>query len=305
MQSITLTSSIFNGFLQCPAAAMAQYEGRITGDKGITPVWRHPGSQAMACGSLLDAIVTRGFGTDQDARHSVEALAPVLESSYDDGTATAEWLLNKNGSWNAAAKRTVGAAFRLLSDPVAARIVSESEKQTRVAWEIDEGIKWEGDIDLLWHRGDGRDVIVDLKHPGRLDDGWIDVQGRAFKAPWYDVWQYWFQLTGYSLALAGQDREKRVNRLGILYVTQDDVPAVGFQPVAFMPEAFEMAVRNRLPAIRAIVEGSVEAPRCGRCGYCRSISAVVLPENGDVPIHAIDDKYGIDRDAIGHFGFGE
>jgi len=291
--NITMTSSIFNAFLECPKAAMAQYLPRITGDKSIEPAWRHPGSQAMACGTLLDAIVTKGFETSIEAKHDGASLAPFLASSYGDGSDTCEWLQNKNGTWNAAAKRTIAAGERLLSDPVARFIIEHSKKQVRVSFEPVKGVTWEGDIDLLFEDGEGNVSIIDLKHPGKVEDGWVNVGGKPFKVAWYDTCQYWFQLAGYLLAYMQTAASNKSIRSGLLYATQESPSSIGYQPMAQMVHEFQDALNTRLPAIREIVGGKVAAPGCGRCGFCRAVSKVELPKNSDIPIHVIDDKFGI------------
>jgi hypothetical protein len=115
------------------------------------------------------------------------------------------------------------------------------------------------------------------------------------------AWQYWFQLSGYAYGLACDsatvdgspfERAKPI-RAGLLYATRGEYPAIGYQPVPLDMAAWEMAVMLRLDAIRAIADGDVPAPMCGRCDYCASRSRVQIADcyPSDTPV--IDDVFGI------------
>jgi hypothetical protein len=54
-----------------------------------------------------------------------------------------------------------------------------------------------------------------------------------------------------------------------------------------------MAVMLRLDAIRAIVDGDVPAPMCGRCDYCASRSRVQIADCSQSDHPVIDDVFGI------------
>lgn len=288
---MNMTVSIFKAFLQCPARAVAQYSGRVLGAP-IAPTWEDNGSRAMACGCLLDAIVTRGYEADADERVTVESVYPQFRSSYDDGRKNAEQLILAKGGWNSYAKQTIAAGARLMADPVARRLIDASAKQVKVRWQLG-GFDWSGDIDLIGVL-DGTLWINDLKHPASVEDGWIINGGRNVKAPWADVWSYWFQLAAYRYGAINGTLEADTPayddiRQGLLYATNADPCEVGYIPVSNQVEAFVSAValptldgrESKLDAIRAIMEGRAPAGRCGRCDYCRSTSAVKLP---DVPV---------------------
>jgi len=75
---MVLTNSIFRGFLDCPARTMAEHGGLVTGD-GRPAEWHTRTTEAMACGSLVDAIVTRGLDITADRDAVQAALASSLE----------------------------------------------------------------------------------------------------------------------------------------------------------------------------------------------------------------------------------
>ena len=294
---MVLTNSIFRGFLDCPARTMAEHGGLVTGD-GRPAEWHTRTTEAMACGSLVDAIVTRGLDITAD-RDAVQA---GLASSYSDGAETLDTLSTKKGEWTAAAKTAIRAAQRLLGDPDVADMLSSpaTRKQARLTFLFAQDVTWRGDIDLLCLDDDAV-RIIDLKAPGRIDDGWIVVGGKNTKVAWWEAWQYWFQLSGYAYGLASDsatvdgrpfERAKPI-RAGLLYATRGEYPAIGYQPVPLDMEAWEMAVMLRLDAIRAIVDGDVPAPMCGRCDYCASRSRVQIADcyQSDHPV--IDDVFGI------------
>lgn len=311
---MNMTVSVFKAFLACPAKAMAQHHGRVLGDYSIVPSWKDEGSRAMACGALLDAIVTRGYQADPDESVTVAGVYPNFRSSYDDGSKNAKHLVNKSGGWNAYAKTTIAASVRLLSDPVARRLVDASAKQVKVRWQLG-GFDWSGDIDLLGVL-DGTLYITDLKHPASVEDGWIVSCGKNVKAPWQDVWSYWFQLGAYSYGVAngtltdGGDPfnvgEYSAVRQGLLYATNSEPSDIGYIPVSNQIDAYVAAASHRtldgrvskLDAIRAIVEGKSEAGRCGKCDYCRATSRVSIPEidytgQSDFPPPVFGDEWGM------------
>jgi len=294
---MVLTNSIFRGFLDCPARTMAEHGGLVTGD-GRPAEWHTRTTEAMACGSLVDAIVTRGLDITAD-RDAVQA---ALASSYSDGSETLATLTTKKGEWTAAAKTAIRAAQRLLEDPDVADMLSSpaTRKQARLTFRIAPDVTWRGDIDLLYLDDDAV-RIIDLKAPGRIDDGWIVVGGKNTKVAWWEAWQYWFQLSGYAYGLSADsatvdgspfERAKPIHA-GLLYATRGEYPAIGYQPVPLDMEAWEMAVVLRLDAIRAIVDGDVPAPMCGRCDYCASRSRVQIADYSPSDTPAIDDVFGI------------
>lgn len=294
---MVLTNSVFRGFLDCPARTMAEHGGLVTGD-GRPAEWHTRTTEAMACGSLVDAIVTRGL----DITAGRDAVQAGLASSYSDGAETLDTLVTKKGEWTAAAKTAIRAAQRLLEDHDVADMLRSpaTRKQARLTFRIAPDVTWRGDIDLLCLDDDAV-RIIDLKAPGRIDDGWIVVGGKNTKVAWWEAWQYWFQLSGYAYGLASDsatvngipfERAKPI-RAGLLYATRGEYPAIGYQPVPLDMEAWEMAVMLRLDAIRAIVDGDVPAPMCGRCDYCASMSRVQIADGSPSDTPVIDDVFGI------------
>jgi len=303
---MVLTNSIFRGFLDCPARTMAEHGGLVTGD-GRTPEWHTRTTEAMACGSLVDAIITRGLTgivSSVCPATDLDAVQAALASSYSDGAETLDTLLTKKGEWTAAARTAISAARRLLADPDVSELLADprTRKQARITFMVAPDVTWRGDIDLLVDDADCVRV-VDLKAPGRIEDGWIAAGGKNVKVAWWEAWQYWFQLSGYAYGLASDsatvdgspfERAKPI-RAGLLYATRGEYPAIGYQPVPLDMEAWEMAVMLRLDAIRAIVDGDVQAPMCGRCDYCASRSRVQIADCSPSDTPVIDDVFGIPR----------
>ena len=292
-----LTNSIFRGFLECPARTMAEHGGLVTGD-GRPAEWHTRTTEAMACGSLVDAIVTRGLDITAD-RDAVQA---ALASSYSDGAETLDTLLTKKGEFTAAARTAISSANRLLADPDVSEVLADPRtlKQARLTFRIAPDVTWRGDIDLLGLDDDAV-WIIDLKAPGRIDDGWIVSGGKNIRVSWWEAWQYWFQLSGYAYGICSDSATLngspfRVDKpviTGLLYATRGEYPAIGYQPVPLDMEAWEMAVMLRLDAIRAIVDGDVPAPMCGRCDYCASRSRVQIADCSPSDTPVIDDVFGI------------
>ena len=294
---MVLTNSIFRGFLDCPARTMAEHGGLVTGD-GRPAEWHTRTTEAMACGSLVDAIVTRGL----DITAGRDAVQAGLASSYSNGAETLDTLLTKKGEWTAAAKTAIRAAQRLLEDHDVADMLRSPAtlKQARLTFRIAPDVTWRGDIDLLCLDDDAV-RIIDLKAPGRIDDGWIVVGGKNTKVAWWEAWQYWFQLSGYAYGICSDSamlngEPCRIDKpviTGLLYATRGEYPAIGYQPVPLDMAAWEMAVMLRLDAIRAIVDGDVPAPMCGRCDYCASRSRVQIADGSPSDTPVIDDVFGI------------
>ena len=294
---MVLTNSVFRGFLDCPARTMAEHGGLVTGD-GRPAEWHTRSTEAMACGSLVDAIVTRGL----DITAGRDAVQAALASSYSDGAETLDTLSTKKGEWTAAARTAISAARRLLADPDVSALLSDPRtmKQARITFRIAPDVTWRGDIDLLVDDADCV-RIIDLKAPGRTDDGWIVVGGKNTKVAWWEAWQYWFQLSGYAYGICSDSamlngEPCRIDKpviTGLLYATRGEYPAIGYQPVPLDMEAWEMAVMLRLDAIRAIVDGDVPAPMCGRCDYCASRSRVQISDGSPSDTPVVDDVFGI------------
>ncbi len=294
---MVLTNSVFRGFLDCPARTMVEHGGLVTGD-GRPAEWHTRTTEAMACGSLVDAIVTRGLDITAD-RDAVQA---ALASSYSDGAETLATLTTKKGEWTAAARTAISAARRLLADSDVSELLSDPRtmKQARLTFKIAPDVTWRGDIDLLCLDDDAV-RIIDLKAPGRIDDGWIVVGGKNLKVAWWEAWQYWFQLSGYAYGICSDSamlngEPCRIDKpviTGLLYATRGEYPAIGYQPVPLDMEAWETAVVLRLDAIRAIVDGDVPAPMCGRCDYCASRSRVQIADYSPSETPVIDDVFGI------------
>lgn len=314
---IFLTNSIFRALTECPARAMAQYEGRILGDATIAPKWVEPSTEAMAAGSLVDAMVTRGMQADEtDGKVLPASFYAMLKSSYDDGMKNASLLCNKSGGWNATAKAAIVAAKRLLADPVAQSLLATAILQPRISFLIDDGITWQGDIDILT-AVNGELSITDLKSPGKTEDGWIVSQGKNVKCAWYDAWSYWFQLSGYRFGIEygadftlngaqwnpsalGVEATAPV-RTGILFASREKVPEIGYVPIGDHAATWEMILKHKtkfggpskLEIIKAIATGQVNAPMCGKCNYCKSKSKVVFTTEYSAEFPPFDDAYGL------------
>ena len=314
---IYLTNSIFKRFLQCPSSAMAMYKGRVLGDSTIIPEWVEPSSEAIAAGSLVDAMVTRGMLADEtDKKIQPSQFYPFLKSSYDDGMKNAETLCNKSGGWNSSAKKAILAAKRLLADPVTQSLLRSAILQPRISFLVDEGVTWQGDIDILTaHNGELH--IIDLKAPGRTEDGWIVCQGKNTKCAWYDAWSYWFQLSGYRYGIEyGNDftlngaswnpsalgiaPDSKV-RTGLLFCSREENPEIGYAQIGDHASTWEMILKNKtkfggpskLEIIKAIAAGQVDAPMCGKCDYCKSKSRVIMPTEHTADLPPFDDAYGL------------
>ena len=312
---IHITNSIFKSFTDCPAKTMAMYEGRITG-KDIAPSCAQDGSRDMACGSLVDAIVTCGYRPDAGDKTVTEAdFYAYLKSSYDDGRKNASWLVNKKGGWNAYAKTAINSAYRVLADSTVQDILARSEMQVRISFNLDAETVWEGDIDIL-EMEDRTLRIIDLKAPGQMKEGWIIVNGQNQKVSWQDSWSYWFQLSGYRYAFQNAHNSTLVNGVplsdtkyahpfcidtGLLVTTREAVPMVKYIPIPDYGDWWRAIIKGRmsddsmsnLEAIKRIVKGEIEAPKCGDCEFCRPTNKVVIEEStsfeGDVP--ASDDMF--------------
>jgi hypothetical protein len=300
---------------------MAMYSGRVTGDTSIVPTWEQDGSVNMACGSLVDAMITKGYRPiASDKAVMPSSFYQHLKSSYDDGMKNAKLLCNKSGGWNAYALKAITAGERLLKDPMVATILATAIKQPRIRFKIEDGVYWEGDIDLLYAQN-GTVHVIDLKSPSSTDDGWITSMGKNVKVPWYNAWSYWFQLSGYcygvefgeELALDGKpwsmydlpgivkganDYPPHVES-SILFGTREDVCEIGMIPLANMSTMWKSILTmkpqfggpSKIEIIKAIVSGQADAPMCGKCDYCKSKSYVKMPDTiSDMPI--FDDIYG-------------
>ena len=312
---IHLSNSIFKSFLKCPASAMASYEGKIKGDPSIIPSYVWGGSQDTASGALVDSIITKGYRPNADAIVSVEDIYGFFKSSYDDGRRNAEWLVTSKNKWATHAKKAINSAYRLMQDDVAKKLIDQSEKQVKIAFNLDEETVFSGDIDLL--QMDSKTLrIIDLKSPGKLAGGWIVSGGKNLKVSWEESWNYPMQLMGYRYGFQNARETLLINGVpladtkyarpfcidtGLLVTTREVVPMVKYIPIPDYGDWWRAIIKGRmsddsmsnLEAIKRIVKGEIEAPKCGDCEFCRPTNKVVIEEStsfeGDVP--ASDDMF--------------
>ncbi len=293
-----MSNSIFRAFLQCPARALAMHKGRILGTDDA-PEWTEPTSRAMACGTLFDRMVLSGYVPGD--KPDMAALSAACASTYGNGDSAIEHLTTKKGEWNSYAQVTIKAAQKLLADPVAAAMIARGEKHVAVNTELSPLWTWRGEIDLLTSIN-GKRTVVDIKHPGSTEDGWLVCGGKNVKAPWYDTWGYWFQLAGYQYAVESKDGTQALGLTGagILYATNSDPSAVGYVALADNVERWLTVLfggvftsgGGMLDKIAAIVTGAVPAPSCGKCDFCASKSLVQIPDS-EPALPVVGDEYGL------------
>ena len=298
-----MSNSIFRAFLQCPARALAMHRGRILGTYD-TPEWTEPTSRAMACGTLFDRMVLSGYVPGD--KPDMAALSAACASTYGNGDSAIEHLTTKKGEWNSYAQVTIRAAQRLLADPAAAAMIANGDTHIAVNTELSPLWTWRGEIDLLTQIN-GRRTVVDVKHPGSTDDGWIVCGGKNIKAPWYDVWGYWFQLAGYQYYVESQDGTQALGLTGagIMYATNSDPAAVGYIALADNVERWLTVLfggvltsgGGMLDKIAAIVTGAAPAPSCGHCDYCASRWLVQIPD-GEPAQPVVGDEYGLTEERV-------
>ncbi len=298
-----MSNSIFRAFLQCPARALAMHKGRILGTDDA-PEWTEPTSRAMACGTLFDRMVLSGYVPGD--KPDMAALSSACASTYGNGDSAIEHLTTKKGEWNSYAQVTIRAAYRLLADPVAEALIANGEKHVAVNVELSPLWTWRGEIDLLTPIG-GKRTVIDIKHPGSTEDGWLVCGGKNAKAPWYDTWGYWFQLAGYQYAVEGVRGVYAMGKIGagILYATNSDPSSVGYVPLADNVERWLTVLFGNtftsgggmLDKIAAIVTGAVPAPSCGKCDFCASKSLVQIPDCEPAqPV--VGDEYGLTEERV-------
>ena len=298
-----MSNSIFRAFLTCPARALAMHKWRILGTDDA-PEWTEPTSRAMACGTLFDRMVLSGYVPGD--KPDMAVLSAACASTYGNGDSAIEHLTTKKGEWNSYAQVTIKAAQKLLADPVAAALIADGEKHIAVNTELSPLWTWHGEIDLLTPIG-GKRTVIDIKHPGSTDDGWLVCGGKNIKAPWYDTWGYWFQLAGYQYAVesANGTQAAGLTGTGILYATNSDPAAVGYVQLADNVERWLTVLFGNtftsgggmLDKIAAIVTGAVPAPSCGKCDFCASRSFVQIPDCEPAqPV--VGDEYGLTEERV-------
>ena len=274
-----LSTSIVKAFLQCEDAA---YHTHVVGD------YRPPVTGGQSRGALVDAVITKALVTTESKPQSVEKLAEAMAGAYGDGYEHVENLLMKSGGYDAAARKAVVAALRLKADPEAQRVFNGAAFQVRVTGTFC-GTRFRGDIDIV-----NRDLklLLDLKKVASEEPVWAEVyasDGLVIgnrKLAWYDAYDYWMQLTLYKELLGIKDV-----RTGLLYVTEQDPPAVGLK---FLETDALTLSKIWQPVVDRILElertRPASAKRCGTCPWCRSQSKVTL-DTGPVQPYVRWDVY--------------
>jgi hypothetical protein len=258
----------------------------------------------MACGTLFDRMVLSGYVPGD--KPDMAALSAACASTYGNGDSAIEHLTTKKGEWNSYALVTIRAAYLLLADPVAAALIANGEKHVAVNVELSPLWTWRGEIDLLTQIN-GRRTVIDIKHPGSTDDGWLVCGGKNIKAPWFDTWGYWFQLAGYQYYVESVQGLYAMGNIGagIMYATNSDPSAVGYIALADNVERWLTVLFGNtftsgggmLDKIAAIVTGAVPAPSCGKCNFCASRSLVQIPD-GEPAQPVVGDEYGLTEERV-------
>ena len=239
---------------ECPARTLAELRGE----------WERPGKDSFVFGSYVDCALT-----------TPELLPTWCEAHESE-------MCGKRGrplAWVAQAETVIQ---RLRRDPLCRELLT-GEGQTILVGEIG-GFPARCMIDVV-KPGDG--VFVDLKTARDFERGWVSRLGEDgnrynMRVPWYEVWNYWWQLAWYRELLRQRyDREFLPIIVAATKQTPPDIGAWMFTDTKRLDMELEVGAAN-LAQYAAWRRGEGEPWSCGRCEYCRDrkvLTAISVAES--------------------------
>lgn len=196
--------------------------------------WTPPNNKAMLIGSYVDAY---------------------FEGALDRFTAEHPELFKRDGTLRAEYEHANRMIERAERDSVFMQYM-KGRKQVIRTGEID-GYPFKIRMDVL-----GRDRIVDLKTCRDFRPVYKPAQGRM---SFVEAWGYTLQGAVYQ-AIEGGGKP-----FYIAAITKEDPPDIAVIHIGqHYMDAELAALRGQLMFYDAVKRGAVEAPRCGRCAWCKS-----------------------------------
>jgi len=236
-------------------------------------------SEAMSNGSLLDAMVTKGFVIDPQDKPNPILLKKAMASTYGDGSEHVDNLLQKNGSLYAGARHAVGGGLRLLADPTVQLLLKNAKCQETLYGEFC-GMKFSGTPDIITSIGD-TDYIIDVKKTCGNLETWTEVEDaygkkQNRKVMWYEAYDYWMQLALYKHLLGS----KRPVRTGLLSASEETPSHIGLDMLTVDIENLRKIWTPYIDRIKkSEKDGWVNLGRCEACEFCRSTSKIKIGED--------------------------
>ena len=241
-------------------------------------------SEAMSCGALLDAVVTKGYNPFPSEAPSVSELTSVLSSPYGDGSDHVGNLLLKSGKFSTRAVRCINAALRLKAEPEVAELLKHGVCQKTYEG-VFLGRKFSCTPDIVYSHND-KNVIADVKKTSSELEVWSEimpgtVESHNRKLRWWDAWDYWMQLALYKhitnlldaktvLLAASEESPTRLEGV-VLYTDIGDL---------------EDTLGPKLDRMDHLISTNWEgATGCGVCEACRSLSSVNLNRLPTMPVN--------------------
>lgn len=244
-----MSCSQFQGWNECEAKQMAKLQGR----------WEDPATEALIVGNYFHTYF-----------ESPEAHSQFCEEHFSDIYKTRTLKSGEvviNGKY--AAYETADKMIRVAEDDelISALLALEGENEKILTGEIF-GVPWRVRYDKYVPNGR---MIIDYKTCASVTDlKWSDeMQG---KVTFIDAHGYMFRAAVYSeieKQAAGSDKDPEFLIVAVSKQDPPDKDVLRLNHRARYDYELEK-VKERLPYIQRIKDGSVKPRRCGRCAYCRS-----------------------------------
>jgi hypothetical protein len=255
-----MSNSQWKHWLKCPMATVAELEGRFVRET----------SEALLVGSYVDRALTMPQEFDAWCELHKEDIFK---------TKSVKGIREYTGEKYAPFVNADIMIARMKADPFYPVISENSIGQAVFEGEID-GMKWLYMAD--WLIEGSEPVIFDLKTAKGFEDDWAEDEyysGDECKkinkrVPWYDAAGYWRQLA------IGRELYRQKTGLtaacGIVAVTKQDPPALGLWALddVYRLDREISHIKKMTYIVKAWKDGSIPAPKCGVCEWCRSLSAL-------------------------------
>mgnify|MGYP000912393445 CR=1 FL=1 len=253
-----MSASQLKSFLDCPARTIAELIGR----------YKREETTALLVGSYVDAYFSCTLGQFRAAHPEIyNSRTGELKAEYRQAEEIIQYLSNdqllmamlSGESQRIVTGEIAGVPFRGKLDGLLS-----AEKCRAI---VEEWPEMAGDLMMA----DG--AIVDLKCIKDLEPVWVSGRGRVSVS---DAWRWDLQLGIYQRLVGGN------LPCFIVAVTKEKTPdKCLIQIPHYMMSAAVESVQELIPRFQAMKEGREEAPRCGKCDWCRRSKVITGAVDAD------------------------
>lgn len=255
-----MSVSQYKQWRACPSTALAIHRGE----------WMTTPSDAMILGSYVDGKLLQP-----------EKLAADMANNPDT-------YFTKQGKPRAFVEQGNQMAERARSDKVFTAAIA-GDHQMIITFPL-AGVTWKSMMDVVNH---DTKTVCDLKTTRSLDyTEWSDAS--QSRLSWIEIYGYWTQMAVYRLAYKHAFKALPKHTL-LAAVTKENPPDIGvylFDNRQRLNYEIEQ-IKATMPTIMRYMDGSVPAPRCGKCDHCRLTKVIenIIPVESQITTTITEEQF--------------